>query len=114
MRPEATRGAKKYAGYDGAGMYNWESFARFPGLSRESRYELIRASNNSLTRATWSSYQTAARHLTRCRQRTGQRMTMPLSEEDVLRFILYLRKDRGLQASTIENYISAMKRWVSS
>ena len=46
----------------------------------------------------------------RCRRQTGWRMELPLEEEDILQFVLWMRKTRGLQATTIQNMISAMKK----
>ena len=37
-------------------------------------------------------------------------MELPLEEEDILQFVLWMRKARGLQASTIQNMITAMKK----
>ena len=37
-------------------------------------------------------------------------MELPLEEEDILQFVLWMRKTRGLQASTIQNMITAMKK----
>ena len=37
-------------------------------------------------------------------------MERPLEEEDILQFVLWMRKTRGLQATTIQNMISAMKK----
>ena len=65
-------------------MFSWNSFDSFPNLSREFRMELVRASNNSLTKATWASYRTAERHIARCRRQTGWSLTLPLDKEDLL------------------------------
>ena len=65
LRPECTRATKKYAGYDGFGLFTWQSFERFDNLSNDYRMELVRSSNNSLTRTTWATYRTAQRHLDR-------------------------------------------------
>ena len=91
-------------------MFSWNSFDSFPNLSREFRMELVRASNNSLTKATWASYRTAERHIARCRRQTGWSLTLPLEEEDLLQVVLWMRKNRGLQASTINNMLSAMRK----
>ena len=68
------------------------------------------ASNNSLTRSTWACYQTALRHLQRCRRETGWSMVLPLEEEEILHYVLWLRRRRGLQATSVENMLSAMKK----
>ncbi len=104
------KGGKKYAGYNGTGLYTWESFSRFGRLGREARYELMKASNNSLSRATWSSYQTAWRHLDRCRKQTGWTLTLPLEEEEILHWVIWMRQKRGLQATSVENMLSALRK----
>ena len=91
-------------------MYNWGSFNKYTNLSREARYELVLASNNSLSRSTWAGYRTAQRHLQRCRQQTGWRLKLPLEEEEILHFVIWLRKKRNLQASSVENMLSAIKK----
>ena len=91
-------------------MYSWASFLRFEHLSREAKHELMMASNNSLTRNTWSTYQTARRHLQRCRKETGWSLELPLEEEELLHWIIWLRQRRGLQATSVENMLSAIKK----
>ncbi len=112
LRPECKRGAKKYAGWLGVGMFSGESFDRFSQLSRDYKQELVRASNNSLARSTWATYQTAGRHIERCRKATGWRFTLPLEEEDLLQLVVWLRRSRGLQAASIENMVTAMRKVV--
>ena len=111
-KPVDQKSSKKYDGYGGrgTGLYNWASFERFGNLSREARLELQMASNNSLSRNTWSTYQTALRHLQRCRKETGWSLVLPLEEEEILHYVIWLRRRRGLQATSVENMLSAMKK----
>ena len=91
-------------------MYTWHSFGKYTSLSREAKYELVLASNNSLSKSTWAGYRTAQRHLQRCRQQTGWRLSLPLEEEEILHFVLWLRQKRNLQATSVENMLSAIKK----
>ena len=93
-------------------MFSGESFDRFSHLSRDYKQELVRASNNSLARSTWATYQTAERHIERCRKATGWRLTLPLEEEDLLQLVVWLRRSRGLQATSIENMVTATRKVV--
>ena len=72
--------------------------------------ELVKASNNSLAKNTWSSYKTAGRHIERCRRATGWKLELPLDEEDLLQLVVWMRKSRNLQASSIENMVTAIKK----
>ena len=111
-RPIDLKSSKKYDGYGGrgTGLYNWASFNRFENLSREAKHELMMASNNSLSKNTWDTYQTALRHLIRCRRDTGWSLNLPLEEEEILHFVVWLRQRRGLQATSVENMLSAVKK----
>ena len=91
-------------------MFGWKSFERYDNLSREARYELIKASNNSLSRATWAGYRTCQRHLERCRKNTGWTLKLPLEEEEILHFVVWMRQKRNLQSASVENMLSALKK----
>ena len=111
-RPIDQKSSKKYDGYSGRGdgLYSWTSFDRFENLSREAKHELLMASNNSLSRNTMSTYQTARRHLQRCRRDTGWSLALPLEEEEILHWVIWMRQRRGLQATSVENMLSAIKK----
>ena len=112
LRPQGRRGDKKYAGWWGVGLFSQGSFDRFPNLSWEFKQELVKASNNSLAQATWSSYRTAGRHIERCRKATGWRLELPLQEEDLLQLVVWMRRSRNLQSSSIENMVTALRKVV--
>ena len=39
---------------------------------------------------------------------------MPLEEEEILHFVLWLRQKRNLQASSVENMLSALKKVIQN
>ena len=110
QRPENEKGSRKYDGWGGTGMYTWQTYERYEHLSREARYELVLSSNNSLSKSTWAGYRTALRHLQRCRKQTGWRLELPLEEEEVVHWVVWLRRKRNLQASSVENMLTAIKK----
>ena len=77
--------------YSKFGGYSTRSF---PGVPTSIVTALTMAANHSLAKNTWGSYQTAARHISRCEQFTGVRLRVPFGTVETLTYIGYLREVR--------------------
>jgi hypothetical protein len=80
-------------------------------LSGGAKARLTEIANHSLSKATWSNYETARRMLARCGRDKKRTMELPLTEEDVLEFIDWMIHTRGLKHATITNYMAGIRQW---
>ena len=71
---------------------------------------LISAANHSISRQTWSTYTTAAKHLKSCEIDTGVDMDFPLATTQLLAFISWLLNKRKVKGTTIEVYLSGLRQ----
>lgn len=85
------------------------SLAKYEGLTMSMRWELLRALNNSLASSTIKQYKTTVNHLARMGVETGSVVSLPMTEESVLKFIAWLRINRGVAVPTIEKHLSALR-----
>ena len=102
--PEAVPGASKYGP---SGLFTSQSFAY---LTTESivASTFSHLANHSITRNTWSTYQTANRMLKLCFDSRNTIVSYPLSLGDLLIFISWLN-NRGLSPTTISSYLSGIR-----
>lgn len=70
---------------------------------------LSKLANFSLTSSTWSSYRTAAGMLQTCCNSLNIPLAYPVSQQIILSFIAWL-DTRGISASTISSYLSAVRQ----
>ena len=69
----------------------------------------IAAANHSLTKETWSSYNTAVKNLRKCSREMGMAMDFPLDNEKTLVFVGWLL-DRDLAPATISTYLAGIRQ----
>ena len=58
---------------------------------------------------TWRSYKTAARHVERIQRDLGIRLSFPMSVEDMLTYVGYLRNVRKVSGATLDKYLSGLR-----
>ena len=97
------------AKYSTKGGFTKETFKNL-GVANESMcIRLASKSNGSLATATWRKYGTATNHLDRASKELNMNFTFPFDVSMTLTFVGYLIK-RGLQADTIESYLSGIRQ----
>ena len=62
-----------------------------------------------LSRSAWSQYKTAWKHLVTFLEYEGYTGGLPVPEELIVKFLLYLHRSRTLSYSTIKNYMAGLK-----
>jgi len=102
--PEAVPGTSKYGP---SGLFTSQSFAYLTTDSIVAS-TLSHLANHSITRNTWSTYQTANRMLKLCFDSRNTIVSYPLSQGDLLIFISWLN-NRGLSPTTISSYLSGIR-----
>ena len=78
MRSPKPKTATKYSKKGGYSLSTFKSF----GLPTSIVSALVEASNHSLSRNTWKSYDTAERHIARCEKDTGIKLRMPFGVKE--------------------------------
>ena len=76
-----------------------------PGAPRSFHEAVSSAISASVATKTKSSYGTALRMLQKCQDDMGRRMSLPLSHQDVLCFVAYMRT-RDVTNSTISSFLA--------
>jgi hypothetical protein len=71
---------------------------------------IARLSNFGISKATWSTYRTAERMWLKCQQSRKIKFEMPVNLEDVLIFIDFLTRDRGLTGATVDSYLAGLRQ----
>ena len=73
--------------------------------------ELLRElTSHSLTKKTWSNYATAERMLAACCKEYGIKLELPVSENTIVRFLLWMIRVRKAKAATLHNYLAGIKQ----
>ena len=90
------------------GGYSASSFSSYK-LPTSIVSALVRASNQSLSMNTWSSYKTAERHLVQCEHDTGVKIRFPMTNRMVLCFVGWLIEVRKVSASSIKQYLAGLR-----
>jgi hypothetical protein len=67
-------------------------------------------SNLAVTKKTWSTYKTAEIMLGKCSLETKTSMNLPLTESQILTFIDWLARVRGLKCTTINSYLAGIRQ----
>ena len=99
----ATYGNTKYGP---KGRFNPEEF---PNLPTDIAITICESANHAVTKGTWSTYNSAVNLLEKCRREiTSVDLSFPLTEEACIIFCGWLIQ-RGLQAGTIESYLSGLR-----
>lgn len=69
----------------------------------------VDALETSLSLSTWSTYATAFRMLKLYAKLLGKEITLPVSRQDLIGFVVFLFRGRRIAPSTIRQYISGIK-----
>jgi hypothetical protein len=67
-------------------------------------------SNLAVTKKTWSTYKTAEIMLGKCSLETKTNMNLPLTECQILTFLDWLARVRGLKCTTINSYLAGIRQ----
>jgi Phage integrase SAM-like domain len=102
-RAEAKKGVSKY------GATNSRGVVRGKGLNEQENSLLNELVSLGLSKSTWSNYRTAERMLEKCCEEKGIQLKLPLAEEVIMKFVLWLAGERGLSNGTISVYLSGLK-----
>ena len=104
--PKAVTGLSKYSNKGGCDS---DTFKRFT-LSGENRRLAAEIVNFGLAKNTWSTYNTAGRLLAMCSKQEGLKMEFPLTENDIVTYILWLITERKAKATTISGYLAGLRQ----
>ena len=109
--PVGRKGSKKYTGLGGRsnGMFKASSFPSLAHLPREIKASLVNNANNAVTHDTWRNYNSLENHLVRCQDKYKMRFSFPMKEKHILTLVAFLREERGLKSSSIENCLCALR-----
>jgi hypothetical protein len=80
-----------------------------PSPSLEAKEALAKPENFGVAQSTWSSYRSAEKMLLLCQQETKINFLLPISRDNVLVFIVWLIKSRGVKGTTINSYLSGVR-----
>lgn len=100
---KATEGLKKY------GSNSEINFAKRSGLTDQEQAQLEEVSSFGLTKNTWSNYKTAETLLIKCFTEKRIVLELPISEDNIIKFILWLDNTKGVCAATINNYLAGIR-----
>ena len=79
-------------------------------LPKETAESIAKFSNLGVAQSTWNTYRTAKTMLLKCAKETGQSMELPLKNKQILIFIDYLARKRGLKGASISSYLSGLRQ----
>jgi len=79
-------------------------------LPENSRRVLAEMGSHGLAKSTWSSYRTAGRLLLDCFKEEGRICSLPLTIEDTLVFVSWLKRVRKVKAATVESYLAGVRQ----
>jgi hypothetical protein len=80
------------------------------GLSREEQRQFKALNSMSLTRKTWSAYNTAERMLAKCCKEKRLKFEWPVPETTITKFVLWLAFDRNLNSNSIGTYLAGIRQ----
>ena len=70
---------------------------------------IVEAANLSLAKNTWSSYNTAENHISRCERDTGVKIEFPMTHRMQLAYFGWLMKVRNVSSATMDQYASGLR-----
>jgi hypothetical protein len=79
-------------------------------IPQEVKMSLARIGNHGLAKETWSSYRTGERMLLKCQKEYNRKFDLPLGKADLLVFIDWLIRVRGLKAATVKCYLAGIRQ----
>ena len=81
-----------------------------PHLNNQEQEQVRQLCGHSLAQKTWSSYSTAEKLLKLCGREKNIALVLPLSENDLVRFVLWLAFERKVCHSTISCYLAGVRQ----
>ena len=105
FRATPRRGATKYGGQ---GNQLLDTSRR--KISAAEARQLQELTSHGLTRKTWSNYATAERMLATCCRDNNIKMELPVSEDTVIKFLLWMIRVRKTKAATLHNYLAGIRQ----
>ena len=99
----------------GSGKYGKERGLRvdlFKDLevTETTKKQMAMVGNFALSKSTWSNYRTAERTLLQCRRSTGQKLQLPLKEQDVIVLLNWMIWEKKLKHATINSYLAGLRQ----
>jgi len=99
--------------YSTKGGFKTTTFLKL-GLPPSLIIPLVNEANHSLSSNSWTSYETAERHVKRVEKVTGLKLEFPFSLKSTLAYIGFLLAPkesggRALQGKSVEKYLSALR-----
>ena len=94
--------------HSGKGGFSADAFLHC-GVPEDLAPCLAEDGNFALTASSWKTYETVDRHLEACEADIGRMLIFPLSLGDVLTWVAWLIKCRGIRAKTIQVYLSGLR-----
>ena len=79
-------------------------------LSEAEKRMLGELTSHSLSRKTWSNYRTATAMLTKCCKEKRIPLVLPVSEDTIITFLLWMISERGAKAVTLNNYLAGIRQ----
>lgn len=81
------------------------------GVDPDMANILAGVANFGLSSNTWKTYQCIIKHLGKCEECTGHSMELPFNTSKMLTLVGWMINSRGLKASSISVYISALRMY---
>jgi hypothetical protein len=106
FRPVPLAGSGKYSRSGGCNEGLLEGL-KLPNLVKQN---IARLNNFGVSKATWSTYRTAERMWLKCQQSRQKHFELPAVLEDVLIFIDFLTRERGLTGATVDSYLAGLRQ----
>ena len=105
----AAVGVPGTAKYGGAGMCGSELLMDL-NLTPQAKESLASLANFGIAKSTWSSYRTAEKMLLTCQKDMNTTFPLPISRDNVLVFIDWLIRIRGVRGATVTSYLSGIRQ----
>ena len=102
----AAKGTKKYGSSGGCSRDLLKGLC----LPDEVADSLANLGNLGVAKSTWNAYKTAQQMLLKCAKDSQVTMDIPLTNRQILIFIDWLARVRGLKSSTINSYLSGIRQ----
>jgi hypothetical protein len=102
----AAKGEKKYGIKGGCASELLEGLTLPPEVANS----LAELGNLGVAKSTWNSYKSAKQMLLKCALESKTAMQLPLIERQILIFIDWLARVRGLRSTTINTYLSGIRQ----
>jgi hypothetical protein len=109
FRPAKQEGSTKYGN---KGLCDETMFGDMD-IPHEVKQSLAGISKHGLAKETWSSYRTGDRMLLKCKKECNRKFDLPLEKADLLFFIDWLIRKRGLKAATVNCYLQPSDSYTS-